>query len=279
MPLSILCPTPDVQLDWRPAFARLKKALEAAGLHVVALPWTELGNPNVGAAAACLAWGYHTQPERWTALIRDRLGSATLVNAAETLIWNSDKIYLEELGRSVPVVPTHFAASLDDATVSTLRRRLRTDTLIAKPRWGAGAQGLTLLRDGALVPLLRDVLVQPLLTAISEGEVSLIYFGGRFSHAVRKVPAAGELRVQSEHGGRVERFDAPEALVGMGQRAIETAPGALAYARVDVVKGNDGSWQVMELEAIEPELFLDHAPEGGRALAEAIRANLATIYP
>ena len=279
MQLSILCPTPDVQLDWRPAFARLKEALEAAGLQVVALPWTELGNPDIGAAAACLAWGSHAQPERWTALIRDRLGSTTLVNAAETLIWNSDKIYLEELGQSVPIVPTHFAATLDDATASTLRQRFRTDTLIAKPRWGAGAQGLTVLRDGRPVPTLHDVLVQPLLTAICEGEVSLIYFGGRFSHAVRKVPAAGELRVQSEHGGRVEHFQAPVALIEMGQRAIETAPGALAYARVDVVKGNDGSWQVMELEAIEPELFLDHAPDRGRALAEAIRAGFPTTYP
>ena len=279
MQLSILCPTPDVQLDWRPAFARLKEALEAAGLQVVALPWTELGNPDIGAAAACLAWGYHAQPERWTALIRDRLGSTTLVNAAETLIWNSDKIYLEELGHSVPIVPTHFAATLDDATASTLRQRFRTDTLIAKPRWGAGAQGLTVLRDGRPVPTLHDVLVQPLLTAIYEGEVSLIYFGGRFSHAVRKVPAAGELRVQSEHGGRVEHFQAPDALIEIGQCAIETAPGALAYARVDVVKGNDGSWQVMELEAIEPELFLDHAPDRGRALAEAIRAGFPTTYP
>jgi glutathione synthase/RimK-type ligase-like ATP-grasp enzyme len=279
MQLSILCPTPDVQLDWRPAFARLKDVLEAAGLQVVALPWTELGNPEVRAAAACLAWGYHAQPERWTALVRKRLGSGTLVNAAETLIWNSDKIYLEELGRSVPIVPTHFAASLDDCIASTLRQRFRTDTLIAKPRWGAGAEGLTVLRDGAPVPPLCDMLVQPLLTAISEGEVSLIYFGGRFSHAVRKVPAVGELRVQSEHGGRVERFEAPDALIGIGQRAVETAPGALAYARVDMVKGNDGSWQVMEFEAIEPELFLDHAPDGGRALGEAIRACLATICP
>ena len=279
MQLSILCPTSDVQLDWRPAFARLKEALECAGLQVVALPWVELGNPKVGAAVACLAWGYHAQPERWTALVRGRLGSATLVNAAETLIWNSDKIYLEELGRSVPIVPTHFAASLDGAIVSALRQRFQTDTLIAKPRWGAGAHGLTVLRDNASVPPLRDVLVQPLLTAISEGEVSLIYFGGRFSHAVRKVPAVGELRVQSEHGGRVERFEAPDALIGIGQRAVGTAPGAPAYARVDMVKGNDGSWQVMEFEAIEPELFLDHAPDGGQALAEAIRASLPTIYP
>ena len=279
MQLSILCPTPDVQLDWRPAFARLKEALEAAGLQVVALPWTELGNPEVGAAVACLAWGYHAQPERWTALVRDRLGSATLVNAAETLIWNSDKIYMEELGRSVPIVPTHFAASLDDAIVSALRQRFQTDTLIAKPRWGAGAHGLTVLRDNAPAPPLRDVLVQPLLTAISEGEVSLIYFDGRFSHAVRKMPAAGELRVQSEHGGRVETFEPSDTLIEMGRRAIEAAPGRLAYARIDVVKGNDSSWQVMEVEAIEPELFLDHAPDGGQALAEVIRASLPTIYP
>jgi glutathione synthase/RimK-type ligase-like ATP-grasp enzyme len=276
MQLSILCPTPDVQLDWREPFARLKAAFEAAGLRVSALPWTELGDPRVKAAAACLAWGYHSQPERWTTLVRASLGSVTLVNSARTLIWNSDKIYLEEIGRSVPIVPTHFASRLDEDMVSALRQRFQTDTLIAKPRWGAGAHGLTILRDGAPVPPLRNVLIQPMLTSIGEGEISLIYFGGRFSHAMRKIPAAGELRVQSEHGGRVERYEASGALVELGKRAIQAAPEALAYARVDVVKGNDGVWQVMELEAIEPELFLSWAPDGGRALAEAICERLSS---
>jgi len=279
MQLSILCPTPEVQLDWRAAYARLSEALESAGLRACALPWTELGGPTVTMAAACLAWGYHLQPDRWIALLRPRLGTATLANSARSLIWNSDKIYLKQLARSVPIVPTHFCSRLDEATASQLRRRFGSETLVAKPRWGAGAHGLTVLRDGVPIPPLRDVLVQPMLTAITEGEISLIYFDGRFSHAVRKLPAAGEIRVQAEHGGRIENFRASDELVALGERAIRAAPDTLVYARVDIVKGNDGQWQVIELEAIEPELFLHLAPDGGRALGEALRKRLAIFCP
>lgn len=277
MQLSILCPTPEIQLDWRAAYARLSEAVESAGLRAQALPWTALGDPSVTMAAACLAWGYHLQPDRWIALLRPYLGTAALINSAESLIWNSDKIYLKRLVQCVPVVPTHFCSTLDAVTASRLRRRFRSETLVAKPRWGAGAHGLTVLHDGAVVPLLRDVLVQPMLTAISEGEISLIYFEGRFSHAVRKLPAAGDLRVQTEHGGRVETFRASDELVGLGERAIKAAPDALTYARVDLVKGNDGQWQMIELEAIEPELFLDLAPDGGRALGEALSRRMLKL--
>lgn len=271
MQLSILCPTSDCALDWRAAYARLSDIFQTAGFQTRALPWTELADSETAAAAACLAWGYHLQPTRWIDLLRS--GAAmSLANCVRTLIWNSDKIYLQELAQSVPVVPTDFVATLDDAIASTLRGRFRAETLVAKPRWGAGAHGLTFLRDGESVPPLRDVLVQPMLTSIPvEGEISLIYFDGRFSHAVRKIPAAGDFRVQSEFGGSVEDFPASDALVELGTRAIQAAPDALVYARVDIVKGNDGSWQVIELEAIEPELFLGFAPDAGRALGQAFR--------
>ena len=111
-----------------------------------------------------------------------------------------------------------------------------------------------------------------MLTSIpTEGEVSLVYCDGRFSHAVRKIPAAGDFRVQSEFGGSVEHIPASDALIELGIRAIEAAPDPLTYARVDIVKGHDGGWQMIELEAIEPELFLGFAPDAGRALGEAFR--------
>jgi len=276
MQLSILCPTSDCVLDWRAAYELLSDALKGADLQTRALPWTALGDPEALPAITCLTWGYHLQPARWVELLRPRIDNAMLANPARSLIWNSDKVYLKQLARSVPIVPTHFVSRLDEKTVAMLRTRFETETLVAKPRWGAGAHGLTLLREGALVPPLRDVLVQPMLTSIpDEGEVSLIYFDGRFSHAVRKRPASGDLRVQSEFGGSVEDFAAPDALVQLGLQAIEAAPDALVYARVDVVRGNDGSWQVIELEAIEPELFLAFAPDSGRALGQALRRFFA----
>jgi hypothetical protein len=122
---------------------------------------------------------------------------------------------------------------------------------------------------------LSGVLVQPRLGAIErDGELSLIYFEGRFSHAVRKLPARGEIRVQSDFGGRVEPSHPSAELIALGERAISAAPDELAYARVDLVQGEHGKWQLMELEAIEPELFLEFGPDDGRAFGRAIANRL-----
>jgi len=86
--------------------------------------------------AACPAWGYRLQPDRWTALFRPYLGAATLPNSAESLIWNSDTLYLKQMALSAPLVPTQFCSTLDEMAASQLRRRFRSETLVAKPRWG-----------------------------------------------------------------------------------------------------------------------------------------------
>jgi hypothetical protein len=275
MQVSILCPTTDVQLDWRAGYARLSQSLEAAGLSARAIPWTELDAAQDCDAIACLAWGYHLEPRRWTNLLRGRTGSKQLVNSARSLLWNADKIYLRDLSRHVPTVPTHFADQLDAALLSKLRDKFRSESLVVKPRWGASGHGLMVLDAGSDIPALSGMLVQPRLGAVErDGEQSLIYFEGRFSHAVRKLPARGEIRVQSDFGGRVEPSYPSAELIALGERAISAAPDELAYARVDLVRGEHGSWQLMELEAIEPELFLEFGPDDGRAFGRAIANRL-----
>ena len=104
------------------------------------------------------------------------------------------------------------------------------------------------------------------------GESSLIYFGGEFSHAIRKLPADGDYRVQEHHGGRVVPHKPTDDEFAVAAAALAAAPAATAYARVDLVQV-DGSAAVMELEAIEPQLFFDHdAPAAGR-----FAAHIATL--
>ncbi len=105
-----------------------------------------------------------------------------------------------------------------------------------------------------------DVLVQPLqATVLTEGEASLIYFGGEFSHAIRKVPATGDYRVHREYGGSVIPHPPTPAQLEVARRALAEAPAAvLSYARIDLVRLDDPL--VMELELIEPELFLRDEP-------------------
>ena len=119
-----------------------------------------------------------------------------------------------------------------------------------------------------------DALVQPFASSVvSAGESSLIYFGGVFSHAIRKIPAAGDFRVQIFHGGSVVAHTPTAAERWVAAAALALTPSPTSYARVDLVSV-DGEPAVMELEVIEPQLFLDHHPEAPARFAHQLAALL-----
>lgn len=235
----------------------------------------ELDLRGYQAATPLLAWGYHDRPDLWSARLDDlaRLG-LPILNPVATLRWNSRKTYLAELAeRGAPVTPTLFADSITPEALDAARERFGTPLLVAKPVVSAGAKSTVRLAPGD--PLdeapLGAAMIQPYLPAIvGEGEVSMLYFGGRFSHAVTKIAAPGDFRVQARLGGAArplatpprEAFEAAEAV-------LAACPHRLDYARVDLIRGPEGRLVLMELEAIEPDLFLQHAPDGGQAFATA----------
>lgn len=100
---------------------------------------------------------------------------------------------------------------------------------------------------------------------------------GQVTHGVRKLPKEGDFRVQDDHGGRWEPIEPSAELVAFAQRAIAACEPAPAYGRVDIVRGNDGAWQLMELELIEPELWLRTHPEAARRLADVIARRLRPV--
>jgi glutathione synthase/RimK-type ligase-like ATP-grasp enzyme len=112
-----------------------------------------------------------------------------------------------------------------------------------------------------------DALIQPFEPGVAEGEVSLMYFGGDYSHAVRKIPADGDYRVQVFYGGLVEPHVAADAERQVAEAALAAVPAELAYARVDLVPTSRGP-VLMELELIEPQLFLDEPGEPAAAFAD-----------
>jgi hypothetical protein len=125
----------------------------------------------------------------------------------------------------------------------------------------------------------RRMMIQPYLANIAdEGEYSLFYFAGQFSHAIIKHPAKGDFRVQDQFGGYEEATDAPAlaqelAEAALGAAASLTDTTALAYARVDMLRDGEGRFRLMELELIEPSLFLRFAPDSGAAFAQALRSK------
>jgi len=120
-----------------------------------------------------------------------------------------------------------------------------------------------------------DVVVQPFVPAIVDGERSLVFLGGRFSHAVRKVPKAGDYRSQRHLGGREVDHEPDSAELQVALAAMAAAPGRLTYARVDLVEW-EGAPVLIELEVIEPDLFLRDVPERVDRFVEVVRDELAT---
>jgi len=275
--VAILVPAPGYYEKWQPAFARKAAALAGAGLAVEQRVWGDPGDlSGFDLILPLFAWGYQRDVARWYALL-DRLEAEALpvVNPVPVLRWNSDKAYLGELAaKGVAVVPTVEVAALDAAALAGARMTLGADELVVKPAISGGADGTHRIAAGADIPadaLGERRLVQPLMPGIlADGEFSLFFFAGRFSHAIVKRPAAGDFRVQEQFGGRETAWDASDEAQALAAAALAAAPAAPVYARVDMVGDAAGVLHIMELELIEPSLFLHFAEDKGAAFGFAV---------
>jgi glutathione synthase/RimK-type ligase-like ATP-grasp enzyme len=229
-----------------------------------------------------VAWGYHLDYPRWLQFLGEaEQQRVPLVNPAPLLRWNGDKAYLAELGDSgVETVPTLAVEACGDADLEEARRRFGSDWLVIKPPISASATGTYRIGPNDHLPPAsrgKPMIVQPLIEGIARtGEYSLMLFDGEFSHAVVKRPAAGDFRVQPHLGGMTVASPPPPRGIELAQRALAAAPATATYARVDMVPGDDGQLLIMELELIEPALFLDHASDGGAAFVRSVMSAART---
>jgi hypothetical protein len=282
--ICILTPDPadeGFHTRWRDVLERNAEPLRAAGLEVVGRSWAEGRDfSEFPLVLPLLVWGYPRAHDKWVETVTRWEGQGVrLQNPASVLRWNADKRYLGRLEeRGAPVVPTLFADRLSLETMEDARARFGSDRLVAKPqvsstawqtiRWSPGKS----LDGGPEGP----AMVQPYLPAIEEsGEVSLIFFGGRFSHAISKRPQPGDFRVQPEFDGIITGYHpAPDELAA-AERIVGAVDEDLLYARVDLVRGLSGAPELIELELIEPDLYLGYDPGRGAAFAQAAKELIA----
>ena len=285
MRIAILVPADGYEEPWRWAYEPQAKALRRAGATVTAIPWTDAEDlRGYDLILPLVAWGYHLDYRRWLALLeRAEAGAWPMVNAPALLRWNSDKAYLAELGDlGVPTVPTIAVESCCDEDIEEARRQFDTGWLVIKPPVSASAVGAHLIGPADALPdesRRKAMIIQPLIEEISRtGEFSLMLFNGEFSHAVVKRPKPGDFRVQEYLGGVTLPSAAPPGSVQIAQAALAAAPAEAVYARVDIVPDDDRVLRIMELELIEPSLFLEHSPDAGEAFSRSIlaRARKAT---
>ncbi len=243
--------------------------MEALGWRVATVDWRKTTDwDHFDAVYICTPWDYPEHLQQFMRVLESIDASrALLLNELSLVRWNLDKRYLLDVERrGHDIVPTRCYESFAGADTGTFFDVCDSDRVVVKPAIGANAKDAFVLRrpvNDELESRLRQLfdrrafLLQPYVANIeSEGEYSLFFFGGVYSHAIRKVPEAGDFRVQEEHGATILPAE-PDA------RLRETATALFAdidplptYGRGDWVRDDAGRYRLMELELIEPSLYL-----------------------
>lgn len=206
-----------------------------------------------------------------------------VANPAAVVRWNADKLYLKELAeRGVPSIPTVWPDSAGPADIRAALDHFAADRVVVKRRVGAGAIGQdSFSRDtlpAAAWRIDQPAMIQPFLPAIQrEGELSFIFVDGAFSHGLVKQAAAGDYRIQSLYGGIEVPLDPAPADRAAAEAVMAALPfdAPPLYARIDMVRLDDGELAVIEAELIEPYLYPQQGPQFGRLLADGMLKRIA----
>lgn len=261
--------------------------LAERGIAVETVPWNrhaaDWGRYDLVVVRS--TWDYQHHAEQFLATL-DAIESVTrLHNSAAIARWNMAKTYLKELAaKGVATVPTIWRDGLARGGLLTLFDELGSRDAVIKPVMSGNAEGAWRLdREHAhdLAGVIeayfhkRPLMMQAFEPAIiGEGEFSLMYFNGEFSHAIRKVPKAGDFRVQEEHGAEIIAVKPERALRETADAAMTAVGERLLYGRADLVRHGDG-FRLMELELVEPALYFRMEPGAAARFAEAVAALLA----
>jgi hypothetical protein len=251
----------------------------ARGMRVEDVDWANEAEDWTRFAAVIIGttWDYWDRPQAFLETL-DRIERvAPLFNSAAMVRWNSDKRYLQGFeSTAVPLIPTLWIDRVDEAAFAKSFETLGSDDLVFKRQVGAGADGQFRLSPTDTLPdMPHPMMVQPFLSMIQEeGELSFIFIDGEFSHALLKQAKSGDYRIQSTYGGTETPVTPTESDLASARQVLTVLDDTPLYARVDMLRGEDGALRLMELELIEPYLYPLEGPELGPRLAAAVAKRL-----
>ncbi len=272
--------------------AIVARALDEEGIDAVRVDWSVFDPEGFDAALFRTTWDYFDRWPEFSAFLDRLLPAVPVFNPPAMVRWNVDKHYLLALARAgVAVPPTVVVERGEGRPLAGVMDALGAGEVVAKPCIsGAGRRTRRIARGAAGFEehaawfrgcvAEEAMLVQPFLPEVLDGgEISVLLFDGAPTHAVRKRARPGDFRVQDDHGGTVEPCALDPARAAFARRAVAAAErscGARAlYARVDFLETRRGPL-LIELELVEPELFVRFFPDGAFVLARGLRRRLAS---
>ena len=263
--------------------------LRARGTVVEEIPWRRAGVDwrAFDLVVIRTTWDYqHDLDAFLAALAAIEAAGVALANPCSLVRWNARKTYLRDLAaRGVPIVPTRWGVGLRAGELRALCADLGDGGCVLKPTVSANAhdtfrlaRDLDATTEAALTDLFagREWMAQPFVRSVLDtGELSVFYFDGALSHAIVKRPRPGDFRVQEEHGGLIAGLAPDASLRAAADRVMAALTEPPLQARVDLVRLDDGSLALMELEAIEPSLYFRTHPRAAANFADAVARAVA----
>ncbi len=267
----------DLQLDI------LQQGFAPHGLTLDAVRWSDpaIDWSRYAAVMVNCAWDYQDDHEKFLRTLDAITGlGVPVLNSPDTVRWNIRKTYLREMEkRGIAIIPTLWPEAPTAPDIREAMAAFGANDVVLKRQVGAGARSqVRYTKDDIPASgrvLDRPGMIQPFVPSIAtEGEYSFLFVDGEFSHALVKRAAEGDYRIQEAYGGKSSTIDPSPADRRQASAVLEAIDETPLYARVDMVRGLDGSLLLMELEVIEPDLYVKDGPHIGAMLGKALARRL-----
>ena len=267
----------------------VQEALERRGLSVTRTNWD---NPDFDWSKTKCAifrttWDYFDRFAEFSIWL-DKVSTQTqLINPIETIRWNIDKHYLQDLAnQGVRIPPTLFIEKGDLRSLSEITSSTPWNNFILKPAVSGAARHTYKFNNTTVAEYQEffadliaeeDMLVQEFQhNILSRGEIALMAFGGKVSHAVLKKARPGDFRVQDDFGGKVYPHKPTPEEIEFAEKVIKQVSPLPVYARVDLMWDNSNNLVLSELELIEPELWFRKNPAAAEMMADTVLTKIST---
>lgn len=261
----------------------LKTELEKLGLRVIKKAWdsSSFNWSETRFAIFRSTWDYFDKFRDFKTWLEKVKEDTTFINSYELINWNLDKKYLIELNKKGINIPTSEVITKEDnLTLACLFKKYNFNEAIIKPTIsGAARETYRITKNNFYdyenkffdLKSKEDLIFQEFLNnIISQGEISLIFIGRKYTHAVKKIAKEGDFRVQDDHGGRVEVYNATNEEILFAKDCLEKCPTLPIYSRVDIIYDNKNEICLGEIEIIEPELWFRNNKNAAKLLASEI---------